>query len=710
MQEFKKDDLSIARPNSRRKARGNSLWGRLVAFAALAATLASLAYLIEMLTYENYVRDRKLQVSVELLQVAKRMEGKIYEHILNISELATEIGQDPDMNRTAFNLEAVDYVRAHPDAVYVAIAPKNVVTMAFPSQGNEHVIGQDLSDITLPSPVVPQPSTAQEGLVLSKAFQMPGAPAGLLLAKSVLSTTAEGTKNPWGSIVLVLDNSRFLASLAIDGLADRYDLVIRDLSRGGSGGPQIIMGDRTVLTQDPILLNFDLPIGQLQLAAIPNGGWPSHEPNSLWRIALEVILIAGFLIGLWHVARLADTRRAAERKLSMGIEALDHGFVMFDADRRLVAFNRKYKELAGGSGMVKIGSRYEDIVKGSLSEGLIPDAIGREDEWFREWAKRFEASQADHDTEREQVLADGRTIHAYDKPMPDGSFVGLRIDISALKKAQFAAEAANRAKTDFLGVLSHELRTPLTVILGQTKLAQNFQRLPEYHALIEQIDALPEGGEAVKATLEPVFAKILWMLSGMERSGNHLFTLISEILDFAKIESGTLTMDMEPTSADTIAEAVAEQMRQLIETKGLAFHVDVQALDLLGDEQRLRHVLINLIGNALKFTDEGAIWLSVSAEGNEVLFSVRDTGIGIPDDHLERIFGAFQQVDATSTRKYCGTGLGLAISKDIAEAHGGALTVTSTPGVGSVFTLRLPKAEPAIAAETPPAEALSLAS
>jgi signal transduction histidine kinase len=277
--------------------------------------------------------------------------------------------------------------------------------------------------------------------------------------------------------------------------------------------------------------------------------------------------------------------------------------------------------------------------------------------------------------------------------MEDGSVVGLRIDISDLKKAQIAAEAANKAKTDFMGVLSHELRTPLTVILGHAQLAKNFRSMPAYKKLLAEIETHPELTQEVEPKLDAMSDQIGKMMEAIERSGNHLFTLISEILDFAKIDSGTLSMDMEPATACDIVEPVVEQMRPMVEHKGLRLDAQCAPLDLVGDSKRLQQVLINLIGNASKFTDNGTISVEVAQEGDDILFKVKDTGIGIPKEHLSRVFEAFHQVDSTSGRKYGGTGLGLAISRDIARAHGGDMSASSIEGQGSTFTMRIPRAE-----------------
>ena len=507
-------------------------------------------------------------------------------------------------------------------------------------------------------------------------------------------------------IEIIQDYDRFLESLHIPMLEKDFDVLIREVAFDEERKARVLYGDMGILARDPITLAFNFPFGQWQLIATPNGGWPLHRPDYVKSWAERALVILICMVCLWYVMSLLDRRRMAEKQLKDGIEALEHGFVMFDADRRLVAFNTKYKQLAGGSGMVRIGARYEDIVRANLREGLIPDAVGREEEWYAEWAKRLQAQELDKEFDKEQVLADGRMIRAYDRPLEDGSVVGLRIDITDLKKAQIAAEAANKAKTDFMGVLSHELRTPLTVILGHAQLAKNIRKMPVYLKLTKAIGQHPEVAPEIMPECEALSAQITKMMEALERSGNHLFTLISEILDFAKIDSGTLSMDMQPVTSADIVSPIVDQMRPMVEDKGLELVLEQEAYDLVADSQRIQQIMINLIGNATKFTDTGGITVTVNQDDDFVYFRVRDTGIGIPQEHLTRVFEAFHQVDSSSGRKYGGTGLGLAISSDIARAHGGDLSATSEPGKGSTFMLRLPRPHHKASPKVPEPEAL----
>ena len=389
--------------------------------------------------------------------------------------------------------------------------------------------------------------------------------------------------------------------------------------------------------------------------------------------------------------------RKAHALLQDAVSNVAIGFTIYDEEDRLVVCNEAYLDFYQTSrDLIVPGASFEEIVRQGAERGQYMAAIGRIDEWVRERVAKHQSADG---TLVEQLLDDGRWLMIIEHRTPSGFIVGNRIDITerkrveaeleqhqhhleslveertaALSIAKEAAEAANRAKSTFLANMSHELRTPMNAIMGMTAMALRRAEDPK------QRDQL---------------AKV-------EQASQHLLTVINDILDISKIEAERLTLERTDFQLGTVMASLGNLMEQKAGDKGLKLLFDVfpslREQTLIGDPLRLGQVFINLLGNAIKFTENGSITVRahpVEVTANEVLlhFEVADTGIGVDAASQKRLFVAFEQADNSMTRKYGGTGLGLAISKRLVKLMGGDIGVHSQPGVGSTFwfTVRLGK-------------------
>jgi PAS domain S-box-containing protein len=386
------------------------------------------------------------------------------------------------------------------------------------------------------------------------------------------------------------------------------------------------------------------------------------------------------LFAAWALLRLRlfDTLPVARGAI---IESMAEGVVVLDPDDRVVDTNPAARSILGRAANELHGRLLDDVLRGSQPDSPWPAIVER----FRRVSE----------TRQEIAVRDGNGERCYDlritalrdaRGRPAGRVVVLD-DIADRKRAErelrdatAAAQAANRAKSEFLANMSHEIRTPLNGIMGMTAL------LLDSPLTTEQRDH----AETIRA------------------SGEALLTIISDILDFSKIESGRLELESIPIDLRRLIESAAAPFEAQARQKGVAWRLVIDGavpISILGDPTRLRQVLGNLLGNAVKFTERGEVETRVTGSALDdgrcgVRFDIRDTGIGVAADRIARLFQSFSQADASTTRRFGGTGLGLAISKRLAEAMGGSLSVQSEPGRGSVFTLFL-SAVPGPAAESP---------
>jgi len=344
--------------------------------------------------------------------------------------------------------------------------------------------------------------------------------------------------------------------------------------------------------------------------------------------------------------------------------------IVITTNNEVVSWNPAAERLFGYTQAEALGRRIDDLITNSDMRAEA-ESYGRQ----------ATALGGGVHTITRRVRKDGTLVDVDLSAVPvsvDGALIGalaLYHDITELQRAREEAEAATQAKSAFLAMMSHEIRTPMNGVIGMTSLLLDTELTHEQRDYAETIRA----------------------------SGESLLTIINDILDFSKIEAGRMELEQQPFDVRDCVESALDLVVTKAQDKGieLAYFIDAQTpATLIGDVTRLRQILINLLGNALKFTDRGEVVVTIDLARTDrrddrtlhtLHVAVKDTGLGIPADRLDRLFRSFSQVDASTTRKYGGTGLGLAISKRLSELMGGTMWVESAgiPGQGSTFHFTL---------------------
>ncbi|OAE99593.1 hypothetical protein AYJ54_33085 [Bradyrhizobium centrolobii] len=373
--------------------------------------------------------------------------------------------------------------------------------------------------------------------------------------------------------------------------------------------------------------------------------------------------------------RLTSEREYERKTLAAAIATISDGFVLYDADDRIVVCNERVREIyPQRADLFQPGTSFCEILDGAVTRS-VPDLNGRTPE---QWREERLSQHSEPFSVAEHSYRNDLWVRVTQRKTHDGGTVVVYTDITELKRRQIdleqareEAEAANRTKSQFLANMSHELRTPLNAIIGIAEM------------LHEETQETPD-----TAFAEPV--------GRIVRAGKHLLMLINDILDLSKIEAGKLDLYPEELDVAALVGEVAKTTQSIADKNRNQLIVDCPAdIGVIrADSTRVRQVLLNLLSNACKFTEDGEIRLSAARETDgsrgSLVFVVADTGIGITVEQLGRLFQEFSQADGSTTRKYGGSGLGLAISQRLCRAMGGEITVASMPGRGAVFTVRLP--------------------
>ncbi len=411
----------------------------------------------------------------------------------------------------------------------------------------------------------------------------------------------------------------------------------------------------------------------------PGAPMEQHLDDGRWLRVIESRTseggLVGFRVDITELKRREKELLSSQSLLRNVVSASFDGVIVMNGDGMILDFSPAAEEV--------FGWKAEELVGKKMSEFIIPEKYRQaHDDGLANFLKTGDGPVLGKRIEIEGQHKDGHEIIVelairHTKGDRGPLFLGYVRDITArkaadeaLREAKERAEAANQAKAKFLAMMSHEIRTPMNGVLGIL-------------SLLKDTDLDRAQADYVKTARE---------------SGRSLLELINDILDFSKLEAGRMDLDHAPFTINKVMKSIVDLFKPIAEERGLELLLDYPPdvpRNIVSDPGRLRQVILNLVSNAIKFTELGSVRISVSVESQDPVkptfrFEVQDTGIGIPKDKHEALFGDFVTVDTSYTKKQGGTGLGLAISKQIATLMDGEISVDSLPGAGSTFTFKVP--------------------
>ncbi|UPY35653.1 ATP-binding protein [Sediminicoccus sp. KRV36] len=512
------------------------------------------------------------------------------------------------------------------------------------------------------------PASREWGLFFANPVSVAGLPNATAMAEiplAHLSTLlASGGEAPGLRITLMRNDGMLLAALPHEEaqIATKPD---------ATTGPPVL-----ALTRPTLYGNLTIRVTMTRDAAL--AAWSADRwPAILFSAAFGMLIVtlAGLLSIMLRQRERAESDRDRWRStLASALDSMTDGFVLFGPDDRLVICNQRFREMyALSAPFIREGAYFRDIMREGALRGQFPQLTGDIEAAIDEMV-RWRRSKG---PPLESLLPDGRWILITERMTPDGGTIGIRTDITELKRAneelaraRDAAHAEDEAKGMFLARMSHELRTPLNSMLGFAQALMQDNNLG--HTQRDQLRLLHD-------------------------AGGHLRELVNRLLDLTKIEAGQLDLDARPVTLRPLFEACVGLMAPDVDRKRLRLTLDISPAMpevVEADAMRLRQMLLNLLSNAVKFTPTGGrVDLRVRTLGRNQVglrIEVQDSGPGVPPDKRHLLFRDFTQISPHAESEGLGTGLGLAITARLAGAMGGSIGCDSEPGAGALFWLELP--------------------
>lgn len=677
----------------------NSFIGSFFKRAYLPVLVAFLVVLFAAFYSEKQnatIHDQSLRAEVrrEVSKIQASLEGALNADIQLVRGLVAVLSTEPDMNQERFGELGEMVIGSHSGISHVAAAPDLTVSLIYPLKGNEAALGLDYTKNDAQRDAAYKVRDGGE-MVLAGPVNLVQGGTAFLGRFPVFSGTGKNRRF-WGILSSVMKAELLYSA---HGLSDPdLGIEVALLGRDGMGARGAhFYGDAEIIDDNPVILNIPLPVGSWQIAARPKGGWSAQRDNPWpWRL---LVLVAGalILIPTYTAGRLSEARRdviktltgrerqleTLSRRLEIAVDISNIGIWELNAKSGELLWDASLRDIYG------VG-KTDRVSIHTWEACLHPDDRRQAIETHR----KSSHAGGSHLSEFRIILPSGEIKHiramgtAYSDAEGWLRMIGVNLDVTRdvhlreklieansallqrnneLNDAKLSAERADRAKSEFLANMSHEIRTPMNGILGMADLMAESDLGMEERQYLETI----------------------------RDSSNALLKIINDILDLSRLEAGKLAIIPVDFDLRLCVAGAVNLLRPRARDKGLWVSVGFEAglpERMYGDDGRLRQILVNLIGNAVKFTSHGGVDVMISSVDGDpyrLLIEVEDTGIGITSSQAEHIFDRFSQADAAITRAFGGTGLGLTISNILANRMGGGIDLCTQKENGSCFRLKV---------------------
>ncbi len=648
---------------------GNAFLLSIASFVALG--ILGLGFYVEGLKTEQIRYEERSRVVDQLANIRTRLEGAISDGVGRLEGVVAYVERNPDLSEEEFVAFASRLITDRSQIRNLAAAPDLVVRYVFPKVGNESVVGLDYRR-------VPAQWQAARRAFETGRMSMAG-PVDLVqggsgfIARAPVFVEREGNSF-WGLVSTVIDTELVYAAAGLNDPNLDLHVVIRGRDALGRRG-DIFFGSLDRLGDKPVELEVNVPNGKWVLIAEPKSGWYTRGFWDHQELALAVCFSILLMLLTIAFAYHRRTRKLLNRRLENLSRAVDQstaGLVIASARGYVVYANPGFLGMSQQTEAETVGSHVRTLFnEGDLSVGFLSlwrsvlagnDWHGEQQNWRKDGSPYWESVAISPLKDAEGNTSDVLIVK--------NDITEKKESEEALVRAKLGAEAANRAKSQFLASMSHELRTPLNAILGFAQmLALNIDQ------------SLSERNQSY--------------VGNIVAAGKHLLDLVNDILDLARVEADRMPLEIELVDLNTMIGDCVDLTRTAADARYIAIHDAISsgpAVSVAADPLRLKQVLLNLLANAVKYNrDEGRIDLTCRPIDDDMIrISVSDTGLGISERDGKSVFEMFHRLNADPMVTQDGTGIGLTVSKILVERMDGRIGFDSEEGKGSTFWLDLP--------------------